>query len=121
MKVLVIDDEEDVRFVARMSLGRVGGMTVIEASSGEEGLVRARGDQPDFILLDMMMPGMDGADTFRALRADAQTSRIPIVFLTAKAMTSEVQRLHTLGAKGVILKPFNPMTLADDIRTILGS
>jgi CheY-like chemotaxis protein len=84
---------------------------VIEASSGEEGLVRARGDQPDFILLDMMMPGMDGADTFRALRADAQTSRIPIVFLTAKAMT----------AKGVILKPFNPMTLADDIRTILGS
>jgi CheY-like chemotaxis protein len=119
VRALVIDDEEDVRFVARVSLGRVGGMTVIEASSGDEGVVRARAEQPDFILLDMMMPGMDGAATFRALRADERTARIPIVFLTAKAMTSEVQRLHALGAKGVILKPFNPMTLAADIRTIL--
>jgi CheY-like chemotaxis protein len=119
MKALIIDDEEDVRYVAHLSLGRVGGMTVIEASSGEEGLARARSEQPDFILLDMMMPGMDGATTFRALRAAEQTRGIPVVFLTAKAMSSEVERLKELGAKGVVLKPFDPMTLASDIRSIL--
>ena len=121
MKVLVIDDEEDVRFVAQLSLGRVGGMSVIEAASGAEGVARARSEQPDFILLDMMMPGMDGADTLRALRADAATAGIPVVFLTAKATASEVERLHSLGARGVVLKPFNPMTLAEEIRTILGA
>ena len=119
MKVLVIDDEEDVRYVARLSLGRVGGMTVVEATNGSEGITRARAEHPDFILLDMMMPGMDGAATFRALRADDATAQIPVVFLTAKAMAPEVQRLKDLGARGVILKPFDPMTLADEIRAIL--
>jgi CheY-like chemotaxis protein len=119
MKVLVVDDEEDVRYVARMSLGRVGKMTVIEASSGEEGIARARVEHPDFILLDMMMPGMDGAATFLALRANEETASIPVVFLTAKAMASEVQRLKDLGARGVVLKPFNPMTLASDVTALL--
>ena len=118
---LVVDDEEDVRFVAQMSLGRVGGMDVIVASSGEEGVARARTECPDFILLDMMMPGMDGAATFRALRLESGTAAIPVVFLTAKAMSSEVERLKDLGAKGVVLKPFDPMTLAAEIRTILGT
>jgi two-component system alkaline phosphatase synthesis response regulator PhoP len=121
VKVLVIDDEEDVRYVAQMSLGRVGGMTVRQACSGAEGITLARTEQPDFILLDMMMPGMDGAATFHALRADVATAAIPVVFLTAKAMTSEVERLQELGAKGVVLKPFDPMTLADEIRSILRS
>ena len=121
MKALIIDDEEDVRYVAQLSLGRIGGMDVIESSNGEDGLVRATNEQPDFILLDMMMPGMDGAATFRALRDSAQTRGIPVVFLTAKAMTSEVQRLKELGAKGVVLKPFDPMTLAAEIRAILGT
>lgn len=121
MKVLVVDDEEDVRFVARMSLGRVGLMTVVEASSGAEGIARAKTDRPDFILLDMMMPGMDGAATFRALRDDPATSSIPVVFLTAKAMANDVRRLTDLGAKGVVLKPFDPMTLASEIRAILAS
>jgi CheY-like chemotaxis protein len=119
VRVLVIDDEEDVRYVARLSLGRVGGMDVVEASSGEEGIARARTERPDFILLDMMMPGMDGAATFRALRAGEETASIPVVFLTAKAMASDVQQLKDLGARGVILKPFDPMTLADEIRAIL--
>jgi CheY-like chemotaxis protein len=119
MKALIIDDEEDVRFVARMSLERVGGMTVVQASSGEEGVTRARSEQPDFILLDMMMPGMDGAATFRALRASTETASIPIVFLTAKAMVRDVQRFTELGAKGVVLKPFNPLTLASEIEDIL--
>ena len=121
MKVLVIDDEEDVRVIANLSLGRVGGMTVIEASSGREGVAKARSEQPDFILLDMMMPGMDGAATFKALRADAATAAIPIVFLTAKAMASEVRRLKELGAKGVVLKPFDPLGLAGEVRAILSS
>jgi CheY-like chemotaxis protein len=119
VKALIVDDEEDVRFVAQMSLERVGGMTVIQASSGEEGLERARTEQPDFILLDMMMPGMDGAATFLKLRAAPETSSIPVVFLTAKALAREVQRLKDLGARGVVLKPFNPMTLATEIAAIL--
>jgi CheY-like chemotaxis protein len=121
MKALVIDDEEDVRFVAQMSLGRVGKMNVVVASGGEEGLALAKAELPDFILLDMMMPGMDGAATFRALHADAATAAIPVVFLTAKAMAADVQRLIDLGAKGVVLKPFNPMTLAREITAILDS
>jgi CheY-like chemotaxis protein len=119
VKALVVDDEEDVRFVARLSLDRFGGMTVIEASSGEEGVSRAKNEQPDFILLDIMMPGMDGAATFLELQSGTDTAMIPIVFLTAKSMAAEAQRLIELGAKGVLFKPFNPMTLASEITAIL--
>jgi CheY-like chemotaxis protein len=120
MKVLVIDDEEDVRYVARISLGRVGRMTVIEASSGEEGIERARSEHPDCILLDLMMPGgMDGAATLLALRGDDETASIPVVFLTAKAMAADIRHLHDLGARGVVLKPFNPLTLAGDLTALL--
>jgi CheY-like chemotaxis protein len=121
VKALVVDDEQDVRFVAQLSLGRVGGMTVLVASTGEEGVALARRERPDFILLDMMMPGMNGTATFQALRAEPETAAIPIVFLTATAIPSEVRRMEELGAKGVILKPFDPMTLAADVRAILGS
>lgn len=119
MRVLVVDDEEDVRYVVRMSLERVGKMTVLEASSGEEGIARAKSEKPDFILLDMMMPDMDGAATFLQLLTNEETASIPVVFLTAKAMASEVQRLTDLGARGVVVKPFNPMTLAADLTAIL--
>ena len=118
-KVLVIDDERDVRYVARISLGRVGGMTVIEASNGAEGIARAKSEHPDFILLDMMMPDMDGAATFRALREDAETASIPVVFLTAVAKCAEVERLKDLGARGVVLKPFDPITLASELTAML--
>lgn len=121
MKVLVVDDEEDVRYVARMSLGRVGNMTVIEASSGEEAIARARSERPDLILLDMMMPGMNGANTLAALREDEETRAIPVVFLTARASAEEIARLKQLGARGVVLKPFDPMTLASDITALLAS
>ncbi|MEO8378088.1 MAG: response regulator [Acidobacteriota bacterium] len=119
MRALVIDDEEDVRYVAQMSLGRVGGMTVLVAASGEEGLATARRERPDFILLDLMMPGMDGPATLRALRQWPETERIPVVFLTAKTLAFGVDSLKELGAKAVIFKPFDPMTLAADIRTVL--
>lgn len=121
MKVLVIDDEDDVRYVAQVSLGRVGGMEVFVASTGEEGLALARKERPDFILLDVMMPGMDGAATFQAIRAAPETRAIPIVFLTAKAAPFEVRRLEDLGAKAVILKPFDPMSLAADLRAMFAS
>ncbi len=120
MKVLLVDDEEDVREIARLSLGRVGGMEVCDASSGPEGVLRAAEEKPDFILLDMMMPEMDGPATLQALRANAATASIPVVFLTAKALPTELERLHELGAVGVITKPFDPMTLAAEVRRILG-
>lgn len=118
-KVLVIDDEKDVRYVARISLGRLGKMIVIEASSGEEGIALAKSEHPDFILLDMMMPGMDGAATFLALREDEETASIPVVFLTAIAKCAEVQRLKDLGARGVVLKPFDPITLPSKVTALL--
>lgn len=121
MKVLVVDDEEDVRYVARLSLGRVGNMTVIEAASGEEAIVLAATARPDLILLDMMMPGMNGAVTFAALREHEATRAIPVVFLTARTSADEVEQLKLLGARGVVLKPFDPMTLARDITALLSS
>lgn len=119
LKVLLIDDEEDVRYVIQISLGRVGGMQVLEAASGEEGIALAQSESPDFILLDLMMPGMDGAHTFRELQRDEETAKIPVVFLTAKAMANDVQRLRNLGARGVILKPFDPLTLAREVAGML--
>ncbi len=120
MKVLLVDDEEDVREIARLSLGRVGGMEVCDASSGPEGVQRAAEEKPDFILLDMMMPEMDGPATLNALRANPETASIPVVFLTAKALPSEIERLRQMGAVGIVTKPFDPMTLADEVRRILG-
>ena len=120
MKVLLVDDEEDVREIARLSLGRVGGMEVCEAAGGFDAVQRAIEEKPDFILLDMMMPGMDGPATLQALRANAGTASIPIVILTAKSLPSEVERLRQLGAAGVITKPFDPMTLAAEVRRVLG-
>ena len=119
MKVLIIDDEEDVRYIARISLGRVEGMTVLEASSGEEGLAVARAEAPDCILLDVMMPDMDGEATLDALRQDPATSSIPVVFLTAVVMTEDIRRLKALGAQGVIRKPFDPRSLGRTLREVL--
>lgn len=120
MKALIIDDEDDVRQVIRLSLGRVGGMDVADASSGEAGIALAAATVPDFILLDLMMPEMDGVETLGRLREDPRTSSIPVIFLTAKALPSELERLRSLGALDVIVKPFNPMTLADQLKSILG-
>jgi two-component system, OmpR family, response regulator len=120
VKVLVVDDEPDLRRIAKLGLSRVGGMEVVEASSGTEGLVRAKEDQPDAILLDVMMPGLDGPSTLARLREDPATAAIPVVFLTAKAIAAELDRLRSLGAAGVLTKPFDPMTLARELRGVLG-
>ena len=119
MRVLIVDDENDIRRVARLSLAAVGGMEVAEAASGPEGVRKALEELPDVVLLDMMMPGMDGPATLQVLRDNPATARIPVVFLTAKAMTSEVERLKGLGARGVLTKPFDPMTLPGQLRAIV--
>ena len=95
-------------------------MEVVEAASGAEGLLKAKEDRPDAVLLDVMMPGLDGPSTLACLREDPATAGVPVVFLTAKAIATELDRLKSLGAAGVLTKPFDPMTLARDLRAVLG-
>lgn len=118
-KILIIDDQSDIQTIARIGLTIIGGWEVMVASSGQAGLMQARTNHPDAILLDVMMPDMDGTDTARALRADRDTQSIPIVFLTAKAQATDRKRLYQLGAQGVIHKPFDPTTLASQIAGFL--
>jgi len=120
VKVLIVDDEPDIRRIAKLGLSRVGGMEVVEATNGTEALARAREDHPDAVLLDVMMPVLDGPSTLARLREDPATAGIPVVFLTAKAIAAEVERLKSLGAAGVLTKPFDPMTLARELRGVLG-
>lgn len=119
MKILIIDDEADIRAIVRMSLTSLGGMDVIEAASGAEGVRTARAEEPDAILLDMMMPAMDGLATLAALRSHPATALTPVIFLTAKADGQEVDRQAPPGAAGVLLKPFDPRTLSDDVRALV--
>ena len=119
-RVLLVDDEELIREVAEVALAKVGGWEVLTASSGEEGLSKAVAERPDAILLDVMMPGLDGPGTLARLQADPATASIPVVFLTAKVRQSEQQRWIDLGAAGVLVKPFDPMSLADQVAEVLG-
>ncbi len=119
-KILIIDDEDDIREVAALSLESVAGWEVVTASSGAQGLARAVEHQPDAILLDVMMPGMDGPSTFRELRANPATAKIPVLLLTAKVQSSDQRRFADLGVESVLFKPFDPMTLADQISGVLG-
>lgn len=118
MKVLVIDDEQDIRLVAQAGL-RAAGMSVATADRGATGLEAARRERPDVILLDVMMPGMDGYETFAALKADATLASIPVVFLTAKNPDGKDARVHTAGAAGFIAKPFLPLELPTLLQSIL--
>jgi CheY-like chemotaxis protein len=119
-KVLIIDDEDDIREVAALSLESVAGWDVVTANSGAQGLARALEHQPDAILLDVMMPGMDGPTTFRELRKNPGTANIPVLLLTAKVQSSDQRRFADLGVESVLFKPFDPMTLADQIAAVLG-
>ena len=118
--ILLIDDEEDIREVVSLSLQTVAGWRVTSAGSGQEGLELAKTIPPDAVLLDVMMPGQDGPATLRMLRGDAATATIPVIFLTAKVQSIERERLQGAGAAGFLSKPFNPMTLADEVSEILG-
>ena len=118
MKVLVIDDEQDIRLVAQAGL-RSAGMSVATADGGAAGVDAARLERPDVILLDVMMPGMDGYETFAALKADAGLASIPVVFLTAKNPDGKDTRTQTAGAAGFIAKPFLPLELPDQLKALL--
>jgi two-component system OmpR family response regulator len=117
-RILYVEDEPDIQAVAKLALEMVGGYQVKICSSGQEALDALGGFEPDLILLDVMMPGMDGPTTLQNLRADPVTAGIPVIFLTAKVQPSEVARYQALGALNVIAKPFDPMTLAAEIRQI---
>jgi two-component system, OmpR family, response regulator len=113
--VLCVDDEPDVLSVAQMCLETVGEFTVSTASSGQEALDRAVMLKPDIILLDVMMPGMDGPTTLRALRQEAALDGVPVIFMTARVRTAEIDEYLALGANGVVAKPFDPMLLSTQI------
>jgi len=119
MKILLIEDEEDIRRIAAVSLSKLGGMTVLEAASGPEGITKARTELPDAILLDVMMPLIDGPATLQSLKNDPVTAKIPVIFLTAKAMDDELTRLKELGAAGVLVKPFDPVELPKQVESLL--
>ena len=118
MRVLYVDDEPDIREIAEIALNLDEGMIVQTAASGEEAVSKAITWRPDVILLDVMMPVMDGPMTLGKLRARTETAAIPVVFVTARTQTQEVERFRSLGAAAVISKPFDPMLLAAQVRAI---
>ncbi len=121
-RVLIIDDEEDIREVAALSLESVAGWDVTTASSGAEGMEKAKAanPKPDAILMDVMMPGMDGPMTFRAMQEIPEISGIPVLLLTAKVQGVDQRRFAGLGVASVLFKPFDPLTLAQQISDVLG-
>ena len=118
-KLLVIDDEEDIREVASLTLELQEGWEVAAAGSGADGIKLARNAAPDAILLDVMMPDMDGPTTLRVLRSMDETKDVPIIFLTAKVQAADRRRYMDLGVSGVIAKPFDPLTLGRTISECL--
>ena len=117
--LLVIDDDRDIREVAKTSLELVGGFTVIVAESGQRGVTAAQEVKPDAIILDLMMPDMDGQETLAQLKRSSQTTDIPVIMLTAKVQARK-EELVAKGAAGVLVKPFDPMQLPTQVCEILG-
>jgi two-component system alkaline phosphatase synthesis response regulator PhoP len=120
--LLVIDDDDDIREIAQLTLELGASWRVLTASSGAGGVETAKGSAAslDAILLDVMMPGLDGPATLELLRKHDRTRDIPVVFLTAKTRPTERARLTALGVAGVLAKPFDPMALPEQIATLLG-
>jgi CheY-like chemotaxis protein len=118
-RLLHVEDEPDIRDVVEMSLALDPGIVLKSCASGADALVAAADWKPDVILMDVMMPAMDGAQTLTQLRQDARTAEIPVVFMTARVQTCEVEHFLSFGAAGVIPKPFDPMTLASAVRAFL--
>jgi two-component system, OmpR family, alkaline phosphatase synthesis response regulator PhoP len=117
--ILIIDDEPDIREATQVCLEVSKGWSVTTASSSKEGLARAVSEQPDAILLDVMMPDVDGLATFEQMRANPATHHIPVILLTAKAQPDDYRRFTQLEITAVITKPYDPMTLADQIEKFL--
>ena len=119
-RILVVDDEADIREVAQMSLETTAGWDVVGAASGEEALTLARTEEIDAVLLDVMMPGMDGLATYQQLRSDPATRSLPVILLTAKVLAADKERFENMGVLGMIAKPFDPLKLAELMAGFLG-
>jgi CheY-like chemotaxis protein len=119
-RVLIIDDEDDIREVAALSLEATAGWTIYTASSGRRGIEEAVKEKPDAILMDVMMPEMDGPTTFRQMQQTPELAGVPVVLLTAKVQGVDQRRFAGLGVAGVLFKPFDPLTLAAQISEVLG-
>ncbi len=114
-RILIIDDEEDIREVAALSLEATAGWQILTACSGAEGIDVAIAEQPDAILMDVMMPGVDGPTTFRTMQTLPAINAIPVLLLTAKVQGVDQRRFANLGVAAVLFKPFDPLTLAQQI------
>jgi CheY-like chemotaxis protein len=119
--ILIVDDEEDVRAIAKLGLEMGAGWNVLTASSGQEALNVAVNHKLDVILLDMMMPDMDGRATLQQLKANSVTKKIPVILLTAKFQQSDRERFTDLDVAAIFAKPFRPLKLAEQISEVLGS
>lgn len=117
-KILYVDDEPDISEIVKLSLERLGGYEVSVCANGKQALEMAPGFAPDMILLDVMMPEMDGPTALQELRKQEQFKEVPIVFVTAKVQPYEIEHFHEIGAADVIAKPFDPITLSDQIEAI---
>ncbi|MBD3680032.1 MAG: response regulator [Rhodobacteraceae bacterium] len=114
-KILHVEDDPDILEIAHIALADVGGLEVLQCASGHEALRVAEEFDPDLILLDVMMPGLNGEETFTRLRSLDRLKNTPIVFMTAKGNQTSIDRLMRLGAVAVIVKPFDPMSLAEQL------
>jgi two-component system, OmpR family, response regulator len=119
IQILYVEDERDIQTIARLALEQIGGFKVRICSSGREALLELDTFIPDIVLLDVMMPDMDGLETYEAMKAVPALAEIPVVFMTARVQAQEVKQYLERGAVGVIAKPFSPMTLADQVKEIL--
>lgn len=117
-EILYVDDEPDIREIVQMALGLVPTLSVSTADSGMRALQSMQASKPDLVLLDVMMPNMDGPTTLQQMRSQPELQAIPVIFMTAKAMPQEVARFRSLGAAAVIAKPFDPMLLAEHVLAI---
>lgn len=118
-KILYVEDEADIRTIAEIALRDIGGFTLNSCSSGAQALESVAEFNPDLILLDVMMPGMGGPETLEELRKLNATASTPVIFMTAKVQPQEIEYYKSLGAVDVISKPFNPLTLAVEIKKIM--
>jgi CheY-like chemotaxis protein len=118
-RILIIDDEDDIREVAALSLEATAGWKVLTASSGAEGIEIAKAEQPDAILMDVMMPGTDGPTTYRNMQDIPAVAHIPVLLLTAKVQGVDKRRFADLGVRAILFKPFDPLTLAEQIAEAL--
>ncbi|MEQ6916374.1 response regulator [Halomonas aquatica] len=117
-RILCVEDDPDIQAVARLALQALGGFEVKLCSSGSEALEKAGAFAPDMILLDVMMPGMDGPDTLAALRQEPALAQVPVAFMTARVQRDDISHYLALGACGVIAKPFDPMTLPSQVKAL---